>query len=661
MLAVLVLLTTLVLVTSIAVTGTVKSRAEAVIAGSLVFNAIIILPIYVLGLLNHLDRLTLALGAVFECLVLLGVLWRVRGRAAFVKLPLRMLVLAALPLIAIRRAWQKKSLIAIAAIIATAMFPYMLLVSYLAPAWRDWDGLWYHEPLVGTTIQNHGFAPVPLPVGLQPMNGVHRLAEMTQLWFAIYGGRRVVDIANAFFMPLWAAGAFVLVRRYTKDITSGVAWAAAMVLLPGYLRLVQSTLCDPQACALLVASAYYVTHPKLDRENALWAILATTLAVGAKIWSIVPIGLLSIFLLVRLLRRHRENGGLPTVGLLSFGALCILGMQATVYLRNLILFKNPVWPMINYHNERLGIHWQGALLIDFGKSRAGVDFNEPFLVFAKKMLGPPYSSMGPGHTWQVNDYGFAFSWVVLPIFALVVLIVFVRWITTFLATRVFRIRRGGPEDEPLSSAMMLAVVAATSLFLSPAIWCARYHVASLAMLAGCTAFVASRWKTPRFSDDLALFASLGSFIFMCWAPTKHEFVYLYTPTHILKWLKTPYPLRELEDITTPEGLKLLVAPGNTKTALLREKELQKDDVIAFDALPYYALLWNNEYSNKVMWVSDPDPLGQAEAMNAKWIYSSGGTTLYSQIMAAPARWELIGFLEAESMGSVWRRKNVPGK
>jgi hypothetical protein len=655
-LALLVVLTLLVLVTSIVVTIHVPSRAEAVVTGSLVFNAIIIVPIYALGLIGHLDRLTLGAAVVVECAALLALMARRHGVGPFRALPLRMLTLALLPAIAIRRTWQRRSLVTAPAIVAALALPYMFLVSYLAPAWRDWDGLWYHESLIGLTIQNHGFAPEPLPPALQVVNGVHRLCEMTQLWFGIYGGRRVVEMANVFFMPLYAASAFVLVRRYTKDVTSGVAWAAAMVLLPGYLRLVQSTLVDPQACALLLAAAYYVTHPQLDRRNALFAILATTLAAGAKIWSIVPVAFLSLFLLVRLVRRRQQNGGLATLGLIGFGSLCVLGMQAITYVRNLILFKNPVWPMISYDNPKLGIHWAGGLPIDFGKDRAGVDFNEPFGVFVKKMLAPPYSVMGPGHYWQVNDYGFAWAWVVLPVFALAVLVIVMRWLSSFVAIRLVRLRTAGRDDDALASAMMLAVTASTSLYLSPAIFIARYHVASLGMLAGCLAFVVSRWKTPRLSDDTALFAALGSIIFMYWAPTKHEFVYLYTPAQIASWMKVPYPLRELTDITTPEKLKLLACPVNTATGTAREKELGAGDVIAFDYIDYYALLWNNSYSNKAIWVDSPtDPLGQAERANAKWIYTRGGTTLFSQIHANP-RWELIGPLESESQGSVYRRK-----
>ena len=225
-----------------------------------------------------------------------------------------MLTLAILPAIAIRRAWQKRSLSPSPPILATAMLPYMLIVSYLAPSWRDWDGLWYHEPLIGLTIQNHGFAAEPLPGGLQVINGVHRLCEMTQLWFGIYGGRRVIEMANVFFMPLYAACVFVLVRRYTKEVTSGVAWASAFVLLPGYLRLVQSTLVDPQACALLLAAAYYVTHPQLDRRNACSPSSPRRSRPARRSGRSCRSGCSRSSCSCGSLRRTKQNGGLATAG-----------------------------------------------------------------------------------------------------------------------------------------------------------------------------------------------------------------------------------------------------------------------------------------------------------------------------------------------------------
>ncbi len=655
----LVILTLLVLVTAIAVTGSIASRAEAVVAGSLVFNAILIFAIYTLGFAGWLNRASLAVTVVLECGALLGLLALRNGVEVFDTLPRRILTLAALPLIAISVAWKRRSLIAIGAILATATLPYMFLASYLAPAWRDWDGIWYHEPLIGLTIQNHGFAAEPLPGGLQVINGVHRLCEMTQLWFGIYGGRRVIEMANVAFMPLYAACVFVMTRRYSKSVLTGVAWAAAFLLLPAYLRLVQSSLVDPQACALLLAAAYYVTHPKLDRRNAVLAILAMTLAAGAKIWSIVPIAWLSIFLLVRLIRHRKQNGGLATAGLVGGGTLFVLGMQALTYVRNLVLFKNPVWPILSYHNPKLGIDWAGIMVpVDLDKSRGGIDFNEPFLVFYKKMLAPPFSVTGPGHHWQLNDYGFAWSWVVLPIMTLAVTIIVLRWLSAFIAVRVIRMRSPGPDDVALSSAMMLAVVASTSLFLSPAIFIARYHVASLGMLAGCLAFVVARWRTSRLTEDVALIAQVGSVLTMAWTPVgaRHSYVYLYEPAQLLKWMKTPYPKRELEDITVAEVAKpLQVAPGNTTTTLAREAELKRGSIIGYDSIDYMALLWNNDYSNKTLWLNGPDPLAQAEEAGATWVYARNGSRLSSQL-AASKSWEVVGPLEAEGFGSAWRRR-----
>ena len=103
---------------------------------------------------------------------------------------------------------------------------------------------------------------------------------------------------------------------------------------------------------------------------------------------------------------------------------------------------------------------------------------------------------------------------------------------------------------------------------------------------------------------------------------------------------------------------MLVSPVNTATGLAREKELKAGDVFAFDYIDYYALIWNNDYSNKALWLQSTDPLGEAERANAKWVYTRGGTTLFTQL-SGNTRWELIGPLESESQGSVWRRKGKP--
>ncbi|CAN5915286.1 hypothetical protein BH11MYX4_BH11MYX4_18930 [soil metagenome] len=645
----LALLTALVLAASVAATSQLRSRAEAVIAASLLFNGLVIAPIYLLGLTGHLDRITLALGAGLPSLAILGLHLRGDPKKQARALATRFVRLAALPLEGIRRTWQARSLLVVGATASTLLFPYMIVIAYLAPTWRDWDALWYHEPITGFTIQNHGFATVPLPPVLQGINGVHRLCEMTQLWFAMYGGRRVIEMANIAFMPLLVASMFALARRYTKDIVVSVAAACALMLMPGFLRLVQTTMVDPQSGALLLAAAYFCTQVKLDRQAIGYAILGLTLAAGAKIWSVIPIGLLSVYFLVRIVRRWRALGAGFTALAVLGGAACLIGMQAVTYLRNLLNFGNPLWPTVTIDSPRFKIHWQGATQ---DAPTIGINFNDPFDVFYRKMTGPPFSAMGPGHSWQVNDYGFAWAWVVLPLCALAMGVVVIRWLVGVTAVTV-RARTRGPADELVSGVMILVICVCASLYLTPAIFIARYHVPSLGMMVACLCWMAGSGRGKRLVADAALFAQIGALLLAYWAPKKMTMIYLYEGADIVHWLKTPYPERELRD---RKG-GTMISPIMPAIGLLREQELKAGDVIGFDYLDFPGLLWNNDFSNKVVWLSETsDPLGQANRIGAVWVYTRGGTLLHQQLVKPDSGWQLIGTLESEGAGSVFRKR-----
>jgi len=653
---VLVALTTLVIAAAIAVTQGVRSRAEAVIAASLVFNGLIIAPIYLLGSFSHLNRVTLGFGAGVPSFLVVVFYLRSAPRKNALALLARFVQLAMLPIEGIRRTWQQRSLLVVGATATTILFPYMLVISYLAPTWRDWDALWYHEPITGFAIQNQGFAPIPLQFGLQGINAVHRLCEMTQLWFAIYGGRRVIELANPFFMPLLAASMFVLARRYTKDVTVSVGAACALVLIPGFLRLVQTTMVDPQSAALLLAAAFWVTEPKLDRRAISYGILGLTLAAGAKIWSVVPIAILSMYLLVRILRRRRALGVGWSWAAVVVGSAGVVGMEAFVFVRNLVNFGGPLWPTVGYENARLGIHWKGGMPLDLNAPRAGINFNDTFDVFYKKMTGPPFSAMGPGHTWQVNDYGFAFAWVVLPISAFAAAVLAARWLSGVVAVAA-RVRPRSPSDEAASGAMVLAVCATASLAMTPAIFIGRYHVPSVGMLIVCLCWLAGTGRSRRLVGDVLLFAQLGSLLLAYWAPKRMILHYLYDFAEMVHWVKTPFPEREFRDL--PGGT--MISPIIPATGLAREREIRAGDVVAFEDMDYPALLWNNEFSNKIVWLGQTaDPIAEANRLGAVWVYTRGGT-LTTQLQRPDSGWELVGVLEAEGAGSVYRKKNRPAQ
>ncbi len=650
----LVVLTILVLAASVVLTRGLRSRAEAVIASTLVFNALVVGPIYVLGFANALTRGALTLLAGGFSLLVLAAHFARGGKPAVIDFAMRALALARLPFEGIALTWRKRSLLVIVPMLATLAFPYFLLVAYLAPAWRDWDALWYHEPIVAFAIQDHGFSPVPLPTSLQNINGVHRLAEMTQLWFAIYAGRRVVDIANVFFMPCLAASMFAVARRFTRDRVTAIAWASALVLFPGFIRIVQSCMVDPQNAALTLAAAYFVTHVKLDTRNVVYAILALTLAAGSKIWSLVAVVFLSVVLLARLIARRREFGWKRVLALTGLGTVCIAGIEATVFVRNLILWKNPVWPILSYHNAKLGIAWEGTISAE-DLSKGKVNLGDPFPILYEKMLGAPYKFMGPGHTWQLNDYGFAYAWIVFPLVGLVLFMLILKWLSGFFALRL-RMRMRAPSDDDTNAAMILAIVAFVPMFMSPALHIPRYHVASIGMFVGCLCWAARGIRSTRWVEDAALVAGIGSFLMAMWRPmTMNTHAFLYSPQVILDWIKTPYPQREVMEPKMPEHVYVsAVIPA---TGIVRDRDMKPGDVLAFDSIDYIATLWNCDYSNKVVWVGGaPDPFEEAERIGATWAYARGGASNFAGKLLASGRWEMVGPLEAEKFGNLYRKK-----
>jgi hypothetical protein len=247
------------------------------------------------------------------------------------------------------------------------------------------------------------------------------------------------------------------------------------------------------------------------------------------------------------------------------------------------------------------------------------------------------------------------SWVVLPLAALAMVLLTMRWMSASVAT-LLGPRQADRDDTLVASAMILAIVGSVSLYLSPALHIARYHMASLGMLAACICWLSSRTRGARLAVGAALVAQIGSILMLYWAPRKAPWVCVYPPPHVVQWMKMPYPKREVADIGTHETPRMLVSPVMLETGLAREREVKKDDVVAFDYIDFLALLWNNDYSNKVVWLSSSDPLDEANRAGAVWVYTRSGTTLAQQLAKPDSGWETVGTLEAEQNGTVWRKK-----
>ena len=619
-----------------------EGRAEFLVVHGVVWTALVIGPMYVCGLCNVLTRAVVA--PVTILVSLSAVLLTAGGYSAERNKQLRQRVWSMLriPLDAMRITLRGNALLAFPLAIAMAYYVWQLISAYLAPAWGDWDALWYHEPIVAFSIQNHGFDPVPLPLVHQLINGYQRFGEVTQTWWGLFAGRRVLDFAQLMFIPMYLGATHGLAARFTRDKAIPIAWAAALLLMPGVSRQLRSSMVDVEGGALLLAAIYFVSHPTLTRRRMVLFLFAVTGAVGTKTLNVPLGGLACAVFAVRVLVQRRELGRWWVGALGLGGGALVLSMLAFTHLRNWMHFKNPLWP-VSLTVPSLGIDWPGAM-----PYTGSIDANMPFADLVEKLLTRPYTAAG-GHTWHVDDYGFGVAWILFPLGAMACLAAPVAWLAM---TAYARLKKRPPSVAAKTAgwAALVALFAIAGYRLSPSVHVPRYMLAPIACAcaASCWLLQGRAWRRGM---HVAVFTVEVSGILMTyWSISPpmppRDRIWVYTPKEILDMMRTPYPLREVA--------RKFRAPVNEPVALAREEEIGRGDVVMFDTNePWPAMAWNNDLSNKVYWIDDArDAKTQVDERNAKWVLTRYGSALAGQLVAAG--WTVVGGIENEQFTTAYR-------
>jgi hypothetical protein len=614
-------------------------RAEMALTTSILWNVLLGCPIYALGLTNRLTATTLAISsAAFFVLVVAWVRWRgTRLRevtGVFVEL-------AFLPFEAIARAARARSAILPVLILAAGLIVYTGFASYFSPSWRQWDSLWYHETIIGFTIQNHGMATVDLPDGLQKVNGYPRFCEMIQMWFVIFTDRRLIEFANSAITPGLMYATYVIARRYTKNVLVCVGWAAVVVVMPTTEYLLQSTYIDIHVALFVLAGTHYATRPVFRIVDAWLAAVCVTLAVGAKYLTLPPAFIITLIAIVRLLLHHGVS--LRSFGTMAGGFLLIAGMSATIFWRNWVHFKNPLWPDFQYDNEARHIHFPG---IAFQPN--ALDLNMPVNELIKELFAVPYSNhLGP--KGQVYDYGFAVVWFLFPFGTIAALIALWHSIRHF-AGAVFRVPQW---TSPMGvNALLVALPVMTQVYTSPALWSARYHIANVAALACLVTFWGGRRRWHAFGEALVAGAALSSLIVFYWLPRWY-----WLPTELADLAHVRYPEREVTPASAiSKDLDVHAGSSITKEAGLAREKLKPGDIVVFDGqMTFVALLWNNNFSNKVLYVpSGPNYFDRVMKTGARMVYCQAGDQDCSGFTPA-AGWTDVGTFNVENWGRLLER------
>ena len=624
-------------------------RAQLVVAASLLWNALILLPIYILGLLGYLTARSLGIASILTSVGAFALASRGVGLAPMLRQTRdAALGVMRLPLDALAICWRQRSLVFVGVAFATVLLPYIAISAWLAQPLAHWDPLWYHDTMVGLTIQNHSFAMVDLPNTLQKVNGYVRLGEMTQLWMSIFADRRLADMTNLLFAPLLSTSTYVLARRYAGKVPS-IGWGLAVLLIPTNVGFLHSTYVDPQYAALLMGAIVFSTASRPTFRDACFASLALALTIGSKGLALVTVPVTGVVGAWLLLREHWQDRRWAAIGAVAAGVLGTAVVASTTYLRNYWAFHNPFWPDLRVDIAALGIHWPGTgpWIADAAGQGPPVNLNEPFSTLLEQWYARPWSVNSVMYE-QAADYGMGVTWIIFP----VGVFAFVACIVTAIRIRLRRkLESGGPkrmtpvqaERPPLPIALILAGMVAGS----PALWAPRYNIAGVALLTGLIAWLTGRPERERLGESAVGAVLIMSIMMFWWTPPPR---WWFTPEQLVKLAKASPVEREVD--------RDLGAPTVRGPGLARERELGPGTLLVFSDRysGYPSIFWNRSFSNRILYLRmGPDFLARAAKAGATWIFVLE-PGIIAQARAPGSGWQEVGPLNGINGGGLAFRR-----
>lgn len=617
----------------VTVRADLEGRAESFVAWTALFYALITAPVMALGYAGALWPWALAAAS----LVTSSATFFASARGRDLRAHTREIARAArgfvtMPWDGVRLAVRAGSFVTLGLAAATLAIVGSLVLTYLAPS-ESWDSFFYHEPMVGFALQNHGFRMVDLPpsVVVQQVNGFPRLCQSLALWFVVFTDRTLIEIGNTLAAPGLMLSMYSLARRRGADAVSAMGWAAALLLTPAMYSQLRTALIDVQVGFFLVAALHFATRPVVRLREALVATLCLALLLGSKGTALVWAPPLALVVAVRLWRSAREGRRRAALALIAGGGVALAGVASLTLVRNHLAFGNPLWP-VSYQIPALHISWPG--LISMEKMGAAMSVRE---LLAQKYHHP---TGGVGDI-LARDYGYGVPWVVVPLAAAAIVVAAIRSIRG-------RLRR---EPDPVAEdAALVAGLGLLFLGLPPGPTVARYNVELMAIAMACVAYLASSLRgAPRLHEGAVACTLILSVVPWVW-------------TGFLGGLEV-----DVEDITlllrrsAQERASMNFASFQmpAEVARRREQELGPGDLVVFtqDEI-FIGVLWNHRFDNRVEYLPFEGArsfLSRLDERCAKWVIvgrQSGGR---SALEAHAATWQQVGVAVRQDSTLAYRR------
>ncbi len=348
----------------------------------------------------------------------------------------------------------------------------------LLPIW-SWDALGYHLPIVYDAMQTGELRWVPTSVPF--VNVYPRATELYFLWCRLQlGDDALVDFCQAPFGIAAVVASASLARRAGASAPRAIAYGVAYLAVPLVVLQLATCYVDVAYAAALLLAVVFVTGPVTER-TALFAGVAIALLLSTKPTAPPSAALLCAVMIVRAHRARRARLGVFAA------SVAVVGAEA--YVRNLLRFGNPIWPInVSVGPFTLSGPELAAPLFTQGLPDVYARASYPVRVAASWFLEPvPYL-----YDMRMGGLGPLFAYVLLPVAVVLV------------------VRR----DPRVRGARLAALLVAACVLATPAAHWSRFTLALPAALLALAAAASERFS-PRARvglDSAVAIAALVGFV-----------------------------------------------------------------------------------------------------------------------------------------------------
>jgi hypothetical protein len=573
-----------------------ESRAERALAGIVLTLFVIHGSIHVLGWTSTLTPVSLGVlvTVVSALFVAAGV---VRDRGGPRRALDAFLDLFRLPIEAITLTFHERSPALLGALAVPLLCAWSFYLAYLAPS-SSWDGTWYHEPMVGWALQNHGFALVEVPDAHEWVNGYPRFAENLMLWMVAFWDRRLVDGVPSVMGMVVMLGTYVLARRFTASRSVALAAGAVIVTIPGALLQMRSTYIDLIVLAVFLPALHFATRPGFRKRDAWLAGISIALFASTKANAPLFAGFLMLAALVSTIAACRRERSMRTFVHALGGLALLLALVAPTVVRNVQEHDNPVWPL-RLHSATLGFDFAGPT--DIGNMQISLDQN------LSEMYGYPAVTQQDYHDTRHHAWGWGLTFLGIP------LLVVALGLATGALFGVDRARRDGAKQ-----ALAILFLSIPLQLASPAHHWARYSLGFGAASLVVIVWAFGRSRSIRFADGALGAMLVLNLVAFAWADPG--------------WDVSRAQLTELREASPRERAAVDIGFSiyDSEYIRLREREFRPGDLLVFgDELTFLSNLWTERMDNRVVYVpyrSRTAFLERIGELAPRWVMVRPGTS-----------------------------------